>query len=835
MLSNKNKISIIWRILSPIALAVLMFSLIFGYFENQASSGQNYGKLRKNLSIISDQLTIAIAQPLKNNSNITIDRLLENVMNYEEVYGVVLKPVSTNMSIVIRARDEQWNSKPLENEFEKNNLMEEKRNILIDNINYGELKIYASSKFIRKDASKVTTYILINSLIIVLFIFAIGYFLIKHYTIKPLNLIKNYLKNYEKDNTIINLHKFSSEFESFRTELINLSVLMGNRVKQLQDSEELLQETLKMTPLPLCITNFSGNLVYVNNKFTEVFGYTIEDVPTIAEWWMRAYTSENDRKDAALYWAKIIDIVKLNKSQIPQKTNKIICKDKSQKSIEEFRIGVGSQILTIYNDISDRKRAEENIISERENFYKIFSAAPIGLVLLNSDGVINQVNKAFCKILQKEPYELLWKDFRSALACIHGMGNMINGCGAREACAGCFFKNKFELIAKGETQLDGAIVFLPLIINNQTERKWLKISLETVSINNQANYIIAIEDITNQKQAEIALLKSEEKFSKAFNNSPVAFVISTLKDSVILNVNDTFESVLGFKRSEAIGKSFNKLYIFENIEDWTKIQKDLSNNDWISNQEIEFRNKKGELITCLFSLDSIEIDGVACVLGVFVNISARKYAEEELRKSQSQLVDFAAHLQNVREEERVYLSRELHDNLGQNLTAIRMYAFRIMKKMTLEISEEDLDASINQMKEMINAVDSTIQLTRKISRELRPVVIEDLGLLAAIEWQAEEFTKLSEIECKINSNIEKIDLETKHALAIFRIIQEALTNIIRHSSADLVNININKSLESLVIEIVDNGIGINEVINSNKKNARFIRYERKSISIWRQS
>lgn len=195
----------------------------------------------------------------------------------------------------------------------------------------------------------------------------------------------------------------------------------------------------------------------------------------------------------------------------------------------------------------------------------------------------------------------------------------------------------------------------------------------------------------------------------------------------------------------------------------------------------------------------------------------RKKAESEVNESKEQLKNFAAHLQTIREEERIYISRELHDNLGQSLTALRIDLFRLAKRLSTGEQNEFLAETYVQAQQMISLVDTIIQSIRTIARELRPSVLDDLGLMAAIEWQLEEFSKRSGIKCRIISSVKSLDVPKDHSIGVFRIVQESLTNILRHSGAGEVILKISEKDFSTRIEIDDNGCGIKETDIFNKK------------------
>ena len=197
-----------------------------------------------------------------------------------------------------------------------------------------------------------------------------------------------------------------------------------------------------------------------------------------------------------------------------------------------------------------------------------------------------------------------------------------------------------------------------------------------------------------------------------------------------------------------------------------------------------------------------ERDEPISIVGTVQDITERNRAEEELTYSREQLRNLSMHLQSVREEERTTIAREIHDELGQVLTALKMDLSWLDKKHK---NHKSLTA---RTKSMLSLVDSTIQTVKRISSELRPGVLDHLGLAAAIEWQAKEFEKHTGINCDVSVDPEDIVLNRQHSTTIFRIFQEALTNVARHAKATKVRITLLEKDDGIALHMEDNGKGI---------------------------
>ncbi len=193
---------------------------------------------------------------------------------------------------------------------------------------------------------------------------------------------------------------------------------------------------------------------------------------------------------------------------------------------------------------------------------------------------------------------------------------------------------------------------------------------------------------------------------------------------------------------------------------------------------------------------------------IITDVSERRQAEEELNRSREQLRNLSRHLQLIREEESKRISREIHDELGQALTALKMD----ISWLSARIPEDSADrkAIIEKMRSMSSLIDGTIQIVQKVSAELRPGMLDDLGLVPAIEWQAQEFQKRTAIDCVINLDGEPMDLDSERSTAVFRVFQEALTNVARHARASRVTISLKKAAGKLELRVGDDGIGIPE-------------------------
>lgn len=200
------------------------------------------------------------------------------------------------------------------------------------------------------------------------------------------------------------------------------------------------------------------------------------------------------------------------------------------------------------------------------------------------------------------------------------------------------------------------------------------------------------------------------------------------------------------------------------------------------------------------------IDGVGIQWdGLMTNITQGKKAAQDILRSRRQLEELSAHVERVKEEERTRIAREIHDDLGGNLTAIKM----ALSQLTRRLPESD--TLLREKADYVDAlVDRTIEAAHRISRDLRPSTL-DLGIVAAIAWQAQEFEKQLGIPCELRgpgASGEEIDLPADQATGLFRIFQETLTNIGKHAQASRVEVRLDVLDDAIALDVRDNGRGL---------------------------
>ena len=272
-------------------------------------------------------------------------------------------------------------------------------------------------------------------------------------------------------------------------------------------------------------------------------------------------------------------------------------------------------------------------------------------------------------------------------------------------------------------------------------------------------------------------------------------------DHTVLHCNGRFARFLGRGLQSVIGASMLDLVWPDDHANLDALLRRAARRN--CRGEIRLQSRKGAPLCVHLSLNPLRLDSTRAVCLIASDLSGMKRVEQALRASSEQFRNLAAHLLSVREEERARISREVHDELGQSLTAVKMDLAWLAGRLPRGNAQ-----MLQRIRSTVQLADSIIQSIRRISTELRPAVL-DLGLAAAVEWQVQEFQARSGVPCKVRLLIREV-VTSNASTAMFRIFQETLTNVARHAKATRVEVVLQKQPDRLVLLIHDNGTGFDQ-------------------------
>ena len=312
----------------------------------------------------------------------------------------------------------------------------------------------------------------------------------------------------------------------------------------------------------------------------------------------------------------------------------------------------------------------------------------------------------------------------------------------------------------------------------------------------------SFRDVTEARRSDEALRFSEDKFAKAFRSSPLRVSISTLAEGRFVEVNETFLRDHGFTREQVIGRTSPELGLWADPNQRRRLVDAVRRNGMVRDYEFAGQLRDGRIQTTSISAEVIQVGGEACLLSVATDVTERKEAEEKARRSRAELRALAARLLLVREEERTRIAREIHDELGQALTGLKLDLAWLKQRVD---DRGELSAWVQSI---VERIDGTIDSVRRIATDLRPSILDHLGLVAAIEWQAQEFERRTGVKASVRVSRPEVAIDDVRATAVFRMLQETLTNVARHAGATRVDIDLTVGNVDLSLDVRDDGRGI---------------------------
>ncbi len=449
--------------------------------------------------------------------------------------------------------------------------------------------------------------------------------------------------------------------------------------------------------------------------------------------------------------------------------------------------GSAQDVTELYNT---RLKLEES----EKNYRDLVELSPDAVVIFYRKKIL-YVNKEFVKmigakdhneILNHDIYELVHPDSKKS---------------AKGDLKKLYNQEPIGMVNLKINKLDGSVA--------QIEIKGM-----ITSFNNQQAVMGSIRDVTEKIVAEQKLRASELSLSKAQEIAQLGSWEENYQTGEVYWSSE-LKHIFGVNKIQMIKPGQFWKFVHPDDLDWMKQNWLQAENKMVPYRGI-FRIKlKDGTIKHL----SEQAEFITDSKGRLYKVVGTVHDVTQVREYQDQLRNLSAHIQNLQEEERGRIAREIHDELGQNLTSINM-DIDYLKSRGKEGADQDI---LNRLKLLSKSVNHTIKTTRRISQELRPSILDDLGLKTAIEWQVAQFWKRSRLEYKLNIQENDEGINNEQSIAIFRITQESLTNIARHADASEVELKLHFQNSSILLEIKDNGKGF----NTNKTDA-----ENKSFGIF---
>ncbi len=449
------------------------------------------------------------------------------------------------------------------------------------------------------------------------------------------------------------------------------------------------------------------------------------------------------------------------------------------------------EVISIQRDITERKRAEEEVKRLKAFYEQVLDDLPADVSVLDPEGRILYLNTSSVR----DPEMRQWLLGKTAFDYCRRRNLDLEIARRRHA----FVRRAVE---------EKRIVRFEEALRNRAGglRHILRMASPVIDAHGRVVQVIGYGlDITDRKQAEEALRKSEALLRTVVTNVPV-MLFAFDEHGVVTLAEGKGLQAFDLDTGELVGRS---AYDFDDHFPGVResLDRTLAGEAFSSTLEAE-----GYAFEYWCAPLTGPDDRIRGGIAVAADVTEMKRSEQELKRSREQLRELALHLQSVREEERTRISREVHDQLGQSLTALRMDVSWLEKGLLDE--QTALSARIETMKTLI---DQTVRTVRRIATDLRPGILDDLGLAAALEWQTQDFAARTGLRCVFTNESTFAELDRHRSTAIFRVFQEILTNVARHAEASRVDVRLRTEQDELVLAVKDNGRGIEDLdtVHSN--------------------
>ena len=557
--------------------------------------------------------------------------------------------------------------------------------------------------------------------------------------------------------------------------------------EKLKENEAQLIVATQIAKLGYWEFNIADNVFTFNDQFYSIFKTTVDKVGGYTmspDHYIGLFVHPDDMNTVGTEIEKAItatdaDLMRQVEHRIIYADGKTgyvsvhfyIVKDDEGHTIKTFGVN---------QDITERKLAEEEIKRSEEKYRLLVDQAADAIFIFEQNGSFTDVNNISEKLLGYTRAEILKMSLPDILFKEDLAAKPI----------------QFEQLVKGKS-----------VINRRRFKRKDGKAVEVEVHSNKlpdGRYLGMVRNLSERLKAEEEIRKAKELTDKMIDSLPGVFYLFD-KTGKYIRWNRLKEKITEYTAEEM--KQRHPVDFFEGTEK-DLIRTCIEEAFITGKTEVEAHlvSKSGKKYPYYFTGLSIEYEGKPCLLGMGIDISEQKKTQDELEQSYKAIRELSEHLQHIREEERIHIAREIHDELGQQLTVMKMDISWLNRK----INKTADDDTKQKMRDLLLMLDGTVKTVRRISSELRPSLLDDLGLIAAIEWQLEEFEKRSGIKTRFIGPGEEIELMTEVKTSLFRIFQESLTNVARHADATKVTVSLTYEHKNLILNITDNGKGFDK-------------------------
>jgi PAS domain S-box-containing protein len=543
----------------------------------------------------------------------------------------------------------------------------------------------------------------------------------------------------------------------------------------LRASEERVLQILQGSPVATLVSSVSDQRIELaNRKYLELFGYTPDEVPDIEHWWPLAYPDAEYRKTVQEQWRALVYRVNQAQGDSQSMSARVHCKDGSTREIDFYLSRVGDSYLVSFVDLTSHKLADDALRESEAKFRLVAETAPCAIWILQGERLVyvnrhaeNLSGYSRGELFSMNPWDLVDPEFRS-------MG-----------------EQRSSARLRGETP-EPRYQFR--IRTKSGELRWLDFAGARTNFEGKPAILATAFDITAIKRAEQQLLERTMYLDALIANSPLGIVTKDEQNRVVF-CNPAFERMFHYSQNELQGRDIDDIIASHDLEDANRMTFAVRGGG-VVHATTQRRRKDGTLI-------DVELHGIRVFSGdTFVGAFAIYQDITERRRSEEKLQALRNRLTRTQEEERSRIARDLHDDIGQRLAVLTID----LEQMKLASAQAG-SALARELETLVRTAGEITSDVHNVSRRLHPSQVELLGLAPALNNFCKEFANRNSMRIQFTSACLTCKVPEEASLCLFRVAQEAIRNVHKHSGCPEALVELDEVSGSLRLRISDRGNG----------------------------
>lgn len=543
--------------------------------------------------------------------------------------------------------------------------------------------------------------------------------------------------------------------------------LLKRAEERLQESEKTYRTIFENTGAATILIEQDTTIAMANTEFAKLTGFSREEIEGKMSW--VNFIHHDDR-------ARMVDYHYRRRMDPKAAPRNYECRffnrhhDMLTCFLTVAVLPESTRSVASFLDVTETIQAREALRESEERYRLLVETMNDGLGVQDGHGILTYVNDRICEILGYTREELIGRPAFDLLA---------------EASRGVWLD---EMVKRTSGRFD------PYEASWKNRRGEIVHTLVSPRplYDAQGNFtgsFAVFTDITSRKKAEEALKRSEQMFARAFRSSPDAVTITTLAEGRFLDVNESFLRITGFTREESIGHTSIDLGIWPSPEFRQEVMARLKEAGRVKDLEVDFRTKSGDQRRIVYAAELIDLQDTPCLISVFADITEQRSLEREILE--------------IGERERQKIGQDLHDDLQQHLIGIEALGVALENRLAAGSRDEAAQA-----RDITALIREAIAKTRAIAKGLSPVYIDEAALITAIRELAAQMGSIFGVTFRLDLGAHVRVKDNAEAVHIYRIIQEAVNNAVRHGHASRILVSLREKKGRIALAVTDNGTGM---------------------------